>query len=139
MYKRYYKIEGDKITDNSIEHQGGWIEKEFTDKQTYYNWGNISRLKIVDEDIEMKNADDILNDDVAAMSRVSKLDAVRAMKSLDNWKDVKAFLKANEDFEDEWYASNDLDLQDETLLAALQLLAIDVDAVKRKIIEINEE
>ena len=138
MYERFYTIEEDEIKIHK-EPQAGGITKEFEDKQEWQNWANLSRLKIVDGDIVMKNADDLLNDDVAAMSRVSKLAAVRAMKQLDNWKDVKAFLKANEDFEDEWYASNDLDLQDETLLAALQLLAIDVDAVKRKIIEMNEE
>jgi len=70
-----------------------------------------------------------------SMSVLSKLELVRALRSLNLWKTVKALIKSNEDFEDDWNSSNTIDTTDAVFQVGFAMTSINMDQVKLKIIE----
>ena len=69
---------------------------------------------------------------------LSKLKLMRALNALNLWKpEVKPLIKGNEDFEDAWDNAVEIDLNDPLFQQGFALTSIDMDTVKRKIIEME--
>ena len=67
---------------------------------------------------------------------LSKLELYRALKTLDLWKqEVKPLIKGNEAFEDAWGNAVEINTKDPVFEQGFAMTTIDMDTVKRKIIE----
>ena len=67
---------------------------------------------------------------------LSKLELMRALDALNLWKqEVKPLIKDNETFEDAWDNAVEIDTNDPVFQAGFAMTSIDMDTVKRKIIE----
>lgn len=95
--------------------------------------GDVPRFRIAEEQeawFEKKRLD--------SMTKLSKLELSRALKDLNLWKEeVKSLIKASEDFDDDWSNSDVIDLTDPVFLQGFSMTSIDMDTVKRKIIELR--
>ena len=72
-----------------------------------------------------------------SMTVLSKLDLSRALRALGLWQDVKVLIKSSEDFEDDWNNSDSIDTTDPVFQVGFAMTEIDMDEVKKKIIELG--
>lgn len=73
-----------------------------------------------------------------SMKVISKLDLVRALRELNLWKEVvKPLIKGNEEFEDDWNNSTVIDTNDPVFQQGFAMTNIDMDTVKRKVLEMT--
>lgn len=145
---RFHDINGGVIlklsTNGEIFVKGKLIEKdeelvdalrEFIVNQNQKLYDELKKLK--EENIRLKNVEDQALLD--SMIVLNKLKLRKALKALGLWEPtVQGLIKSNEVFEDAWNNTNEIDTTDPVFLRAFNLTTININEVKRKMVELDK-
>jgi len=133
--KRYFNIVNGQITPLKAGDESGLYNMDCADEQEFLNSACPSNLVFENNAIRWKTDAERERELLDSISICPKLAIRRAMRALGNEAELDAILASNEMFQKDWQdAPGVIDLNDPMVVEALAGASIDMDAIKREIL-----